>query len=182
MAANGIDVVLRSPQQGMPGAKLPGHIVAVECADYMETSPIGRAEWILLLGELTGNREAAANVFENVIDNYSSLVFEVSGATSPRPKLLAETEYSGVWYVPQGGSYMARMYADAGADWPWSDTEGSGSLSLSLEEVAKKALDADVWLVRSYGYETTPATLKALNPRYANFEAVKNGNIYSCNT
>ena len=77
---------------------------------------------------------------------------------------------------------MARMYADAGADWPWSDTEGSGSLSLSLEEVAKKALDADVWLVRSYGYETTPATLKALNPRYANFEAVKNGNIYSCNT
>ncbi len=182
MAANGIDVVLRSPQQGMPGAKLPGHIVAVECADYMETSPIGRAEWILLLGELTGNREAAANVFENVIDNYSSLVFEVSGATSPRPKLLAETEYSGVWYVPQGGSYMARMYADAGADWPRSDTEGSGSLSLSLEEVAKKALDADVWLVRSYGYETTPATLKALNPRYANFEAVKNGNIYSCNT
>lgn len=182
MAAKGIDVVLRSPQQGMPGLKLPENIVSVECADYMETSPIGRAEWLLLLGELTGKREAATGIFEDVIDNYSSLVLKVSGASTPRPKLLAETEYSGVWYVAQGGSYMARMYADAGADWPWADSKGSGSLSLSLEEVAKEALDADIWLVRSYGYETTSSTLKALNPRYSNFEALKKGNIYSCNT
>lgn len=182
MAASGVTAVLRSPMQGAAGAKYPSGVAAVECADYMEPTPIGRAEWILLLGELTGKRQVARDILDKVIDNYSSLVFKAGSATTPRPKILAETEYSGVWYVPQGGSYMARLYADAGADWPWADTTGSGSLSLSLEEVAAKALDADMWLVRSYGYETTTSTLKALNPRYTAFEAWKRGNIYSCDT
>lgn len=182
MAASGVTAVLRSPMQGAAGAKYPSGVAAVECADYMEPTPIGRAEWILLLGELTGKRQVARDILDKVIDNYSSLVFKAGSATTPRPKILAETEYSGVWYVPQGGSYMARLYTDAGADWPWADTTGSGSLSLSLEEVAAKALDADLWLVRSYGYETTTSTLKALNPRYTAFEAWKRGNIYSCDT
>lgn len=182
LAASGVKAVLRSPMQGVAGAKYPAGVAAVECADYMEPTPIGRAEWILLLGELTGKRQEARDILDKVIDNYSSLVFKAGSATTPRPKILAETEYSGVWYVPQGGSYMARLYADAGADWPWADTTGSGSLSLSLEEVAAKALDADLWLVRSYGYETTTSTLKALNPRYTAFEAWKRGNIYSCDT
>ena len=182
MAASGVKAVLRSPMQGVAGAKYPSGVAAVECADYMEPTPIGRAEWILLLGELTGKRQEARDILDKVIDNYSSLVFKAGSATTPRPKILAEPEYSGVWYVPQGGSYMARLYADAGADWPWADTTGSGSLSLSLEEVAAKALDADLWLVRSYGYETTTSTLKALNPRYTAFEAWKRGNIYSCDT
>lgn len=181
MAASGVTTVLRSPQGGVV-ATYPGNVVAVECADYMEPTPIGRAEWILLLGELSGQRDKARMIFEEVIDNYSALAFKARSAESPKPKLLAETEYSGVWYVPQGGSYMARMYADAGAEWPWADTTGTGSLSLSLEEVAAKALDADLWLVRSYGYDTTTATLKALNPRYTAFKAWKNGNIYSCNS
>lgn len=182
MAASGVTAVLRSPMQGVAGAKYPSGVAAVECADYMEPTPIGRAEWILLLGELTGKRRASRDILDKVIDNYSSLVFKAGSATTPRPKILAETEYSGVWYVPQGGSYMARLYAASGADWPWADTTGSGSLSLSLEEVAAKALDADLWLVRSYGYETTTSTLKALNPRYTAFEAWKRGNIYSCDT
>ena len=182
LAANKIEVVLRSPMQGISQAKYPAGTIAVECADYMETSPIGRAEWILLLGELTGRRSEAIALLDSVIDNYASLVFEVSKATSPRPKILADTEYSGTWYVAQGDSYMARLYHDAGGDWPWADSSGSGSLSLSLEDVATKAMDADIWLIRSYGYETTPETLKAMNPRYSSFKPLISGKIYSCNT
>lgn len=182
MASAGITAVLRSPMQGVYSAKYPDKVVPVECADYMELTPIGRAEWILLLGELTCKRDEARKIFDEVIDNYSSLVYKAKGAQSPKPKILAETEYSGAWYVAEGGSYRARMFADAGAIWPWADTKGSGSLTLSLEEVANKALDADLWLVNSYGYDTTTATLKALNPRYTAFKAWKNGNIYSCNT
>ena len=182
MVANGISTVLRSPMQGVDNTRYPSSVTVVECADYMEATPIGRAEWILLLGELTGRRKQARELLDEVIDNYSTLVFKVKSATSPKPKILAETEYSGVWYVPQGGSYMARLYADAGAEWPWAETKGTGSLSLSREEVAHKALDADLWLVRSYGYETSKESLKKLNPRYAAFEAWKRGNIYSCDS
>lgn len=182
MAAVGVDVVLRSPSQETLAMRYPAGAVEIECTDYLEPTPISRAEWILLLGELSGNREGARRIFDQVIDNYESLAFKASAATSPRPKILAETEYSGVWYVPAGESYMARLYADAGADWPWADTKGTGSLALSLEEVAAKALDADMWLVRSYGYNTTRASLKALNSRYTAFKAWKDGAIYSCDS
>lgn len=182
LVASGAEVVLRSPMQGMSGAAVPPGIVAVECADYMEDTPMGRAEWILLIGELFGRSDEARAVFDSVIDGYSSLKLRVMSSAVPNPKILVETETSGVWYVPAGGSYAARMYADAGADYPWADTAGSGSLALSLEDVAARAIDADVWLVRSYGYETTPRSLRALNPRYAAFKALKEGNVYSCNT
>lgn len=182
LAASGARIVMRSPMQGVTSPALPPSVVPIECADYMEPSPIGRAEWIVLLGELFGKRHQAREIFEGVIDEYSRLAFKAKGATSDRPKLLVETETSGVWYVPAGGSYAARLYADAGADYPWADTSGTGSLALSLEEVASKAIDADVWLVRSYGYHTTPVTLKAMNPRYASFGALKEGAVYSCDT
>ena len=182
LAASGSQVVLRSPYEGMTTAPPPPGLVPVECLDYMESSPIGRAEWMLLFGELFGKREQAKAVFEDVIDKYSSLAFKVGSSSTPKPKLLVETETSGVWYVPAGESYAARLYADAGAAYPWADSKGQGSLALSLEEVASKALDADLWLVRSFGYETTPASLKALNPRYASFKALKEGNVYSCDT
>lgn len=182
LAASRSEAVLRSPMQDIVSPPLPSGIVPVEMTDYMEPSPIGRAEWLLLLGELFDRRDTARSIFDNVINDYNNLVIKASLAQTPRPKVLVETEYSGVWYIPAGKSYQARMLADAGAYYPWEDTEGQGSLTLSLENVAAKAIDADMWLIRSYGYETGPSTLIALNPRYAAFKAVKDKAIYSCNS
>lgn len=180
IATTGIEALLRSPVEGQT-MRLPSTVVPVECVDYMENSPIGRAEWILLLGELTGRRNEARRLFDGVIERYGNLVFKAKGAQSPRPKVLSETMYSGVWYVPAGESYMARMYADAGAEWPWADTKGTGSLPLTLENVISRALDADIWLVRSYGYEATPEAVLAQDARYKVFKALQTG-LYSCNS
>lgn len=182
LAAAGTEVVLRSPMQGANAASFPTGMVAVEMADYLETSPISRAEWILLIGRLFGKDAEAQTIFSDVVADYSDLALKVKLADKTTPKVLTETEVSGVWYVPAGKSYQARMLADAGASYPWSDTDGTGSLALSLESVAEKAMDADMWLVRSFGYETTPATLKAMNPRYAAFKAWKDGEVYICNS
>ena len=122
----------------------------------------------MLLGELFGRRDEARKVFDNVINDYNDLVLKAKLAQTERPKVLVETEQSGVWYLPAGKSYQARMLADAGACYPWEDTDGQGSLALSLESVAAKAIDADVWLIRTYGYSS--------------FKAVKKGGIYSCDS
>lgn len=182
LAAAGVEAVLRSPVAGQQSGQIPPQSVAIECVDYLETIPAARAEWILLLGELFDRRDQAQAIFQSTVARYDSIAAAVAHADSPRPKILVETEYSGVWYVPAGESYMARMYADAGADYPWADSAGTGSLALNLESVAAKALDADLWLVRSYGYEATPATLTALNPRYASFKALKEGKVYGCDS
>lgn len=181
LIASGAEIVLTSPMQGAT-INLPQNMVPVAMADYMENAPIARAEWILLLGELSGKRNLARDIFDSVIDHYSELVFKVTCASSKHPKVLIEVEQSGVWYVSAGESYMAQMLSDAGAEWPWADTKGAGSLALNLEAVAQKALDADLWLVRSYGYETTKESLAAMNPRYKAFKAWRDGNILSCNT
>lgn len=181
LAQAGVEAVLLSVFNGAT-VTLPPTAVEVKCVDYMETTPIGRAEWLLLLGELTDKRREAQKIFSDVIDNYSSTAFKAAGAQSPKPKILAETEVSGVWYVAGGNSYMARIFADAGAEWPWADTDDSGSLALSIEDVAAKAMDADLWLVRGYGFDTTPESLAAINSRYKAFKAWKEGNIYSCNS
>lgn len=182
LASSRAAVALRSPMQGTTAPTLPRGIVPIECADYMETSPIARAEWILLLGELFGRRNEARDIFTKVIDDYSGLVFKAGSSSLASPKVLTETEQSGIWYVPAGESYMARMINDAGGAYPWKDTPGTGSLPLSLEKVAERALDADVWLVKGFGYTPTAETLVRENKRYAAFKAVREGNVYGSDT
>lgn len=182
LAASGAQILMRSPMQASAAVNLPSSIVPVEMADYLETGPIARAEWLLLIGELFGNAPEAKRIFDNVLADYSDLSLKAKLAQSPAPKVLTDTEINGVWYIPAGDSFQARLLADAGAAYPWADTEGSGSMALSLEEVAGKAIDADLWLVRSFGYETTPATLRTANSRYTGFKAWKDKKIYSCNT
>ena len=157
LAAARAQVALRSPMQGITAGALPSSTIPVEMADYLETTPIGRAEWLLLLGELAGTRDTARRIFTDVIDRYSDIKFKASAASSPKPKVLTETEQSGTWYLAAGKSYAARMLADAGADYPWADTEGTGSLSLSIEKVAEKAI-------------------------VATFKPVKTGNVYGCDS
>lgn len=182
IAAGKVEVILRSPVNGVVGSLLPQGVIPIECVDYMENTPIGRAEWMLFYGELFGKGKEVRKILDEVIESYGELVLKSRSSNIPNPKLLVETETSGVWYVPAGGSYAARLYADAGADYPWKDTKGQGSLALSLEEVASSAIDADIWLVRSYGYETTPETLLRLNPRYGVFKSLKDDNVYSCDS
>lgn len=182
LVSSGASVLLRSPDDNGFLYKLPNSVMPIEMVDYLETTPIARAEWLLLLGHLLGCNAKADSIFYKVVDDYSDLALKVKLCGDTRPKVLVETESSGIWYVPAGNSYQATMLSDAGADYPWSSSEGTGSLALSLESVAEMALDADVWLIRSYGYETTPHTLASLNPRYKAFSAWQNGKIYSCNT
>ncbi|MDE6468193.1 MAG: ABC transporter substrate-binding protein [Muribaculaceae bacterium] len=182
LASSMATVALRSPMQGIAAHGLPLGIAPIECADYMEASPIARAEWILLLGELFGRREEARNIFTKVIDDYSELVFKAGNSSLPKPKVLTETAQSGIWYVPAGESYMARMISDAGGAYPWIDTHGTGSLPLSLEKVAERALDADVWIVKGFGYTPTAETLVRENKRYSAFKAVREGNVYGSDT
>lgn len=181
LVQSGSRVVLNSP---MPGAMpvLPPSVTCVPMADYMESSPIGRAEWIILLGELSGKRAEAMNIFDGVIERYTMLHMKASAAASPRPKVMADTEQSGVWYVASGDSYMARMLADAGAVWPWADVKGTDALPLGMEDVAARALDADIWLIRNYGGDITAESLAGTSARVKAFKAWKDGKIYVCNT
>lgn len=174
--------ILLSPFQGTNyGHIAKTDIPLIECADYMEATPLGRAEWIKLLGELTGRRREADSIFNSVAAAYEDCRKAVAASKEPRPTVLTETVTSGVWYVPGGQSYMARILADAGASYPWAGDKSAGSLSLDFGQVLAKAQNADFWLIKTFDIHSYADLQKqyALN---ANFKAFKQHKVMVCDT
>ena len=85
--------------------------------------------------------------------------------------------------MPAGGSYKGVLFRDAGLDFPWKDTDDTGSLPLDMETVLARAAQADVWFFESgLGAGPTLESLREQNRLYTHFKAYKNGNIFICNT
>ena len=156
-------------------------IPIIECADYMEYSPLARAEWMRFYGRLFGQGERADSLFKAVEHRYLALKEKANHVTH-RPTLIAEKPYSGVWYVPGGSSAMGILYRDAGADYLFSDRKKNGSLALSVETVFEVGQQADIWLIK-YNQKTplTLSQLKADYPPFAHFRAFRTGRVYGCN-
>ena len=183
MIALGVEVLLASPFQNAGyGAVEKTGIPIIECADYMETMPLGRAEWIRFFGLLTNKTALADSLFHATETHYLALKNAVATIT-PRPILLTEKKYGSSWYVPSGQSYMARLYHDAGADYVFSYLSGSGGTPLSFETVLDKAIHADYWLF-NYNRDTelTYQALASEYALYAHFDAFKKQRVYGCNT
>lgn len=167
------------------GADLKGidrlGIPVIQMAENLENTPLGRAEWIKFIGALTGERAKADSIFAAVEKHYTDLRGQAA-VSSNRPKVLTENMYQGVWYVPGGASYKARMIADAGGIYPWADDKSAGSLNLSFEQVLDRAQDADYWLLQVFGVELSRTALLKMDSRYASFQAVDKGGVYYCDT
>lgn len=176
------DGILLSPfQDGTYGQIAKLNIPIIECADYMEGTPLGRAEWIKFYGALLGKLDVADSIFNEVKTNYNRIKAQVAKSGGKRPLVLTETVVSGVWNVPGGQSYMARLIEDAGGDWPWADDKSTGSLTLDFNQVLAKAQHADVWLIKAFGVSSY-ADLKAGYGLNDQFDAFKNRHVWFCDT
>ena len=154
----------------------------VLCADYMESSPLGCAEWMRFYGRLFGLEARSDSLFSVVCSEYEALG-NAASSVAYRPKLMCELKSSSAWYVPCGESTMGRMYTDAGADYLFSSCDGNGSVPLSYEVVLDKAADADVWLLKyNADVDRTRESLLADFAGYSHFRPFKQHNIYACNT
>ena len=180
--ATGADALLVSPFENAGYAGVEGlDIPLIECADYMETSPLGRAEWMRFYGLLFGAETRADSIFRNIEAAYNALAAKASSAPS-RPRLLVDNVQGGVWYVPGGSSTMGRLFRDAGADYCFAYLPESGSVTLSFETIFSKARDADIWLIK-YGATTdlTYAQMAADYAPYSEFRAWRERRIWQCN-
>ena len=178
------DALLLSPYENSGGhgqvekLKIP----IIECADYMETSALGSAEWIRFYGLLFGREALADSIFAEVEKNYNE--WKTLATAQPiKPRLMCEMKSGSAWYVAGGRSTTGKLYADAGANYVFASYPNAGGVPLSFETVFDKAQDADVWLMK-YNHPTdkTYKSLREDYAPYANFKAFKEKNIYHCNT
>ncbi len=154
----------------------------IMCADYMESSPLGRAEWMRFYGRLFGKAVLCDSLFASVCNEYETLCGAVKNVVY-RPRLMCELKTGSVWYMPCGGSTMGRMYADAGANYLFSYNNGSGSAPLSYEVVFDKAYDSDIWLFKYNSEQNkTYSSLLSEYAGYGHFKPFREQVIYACNS
>lgn len=179
----GAELVIASPFENSgygPVEKIG--IPIIEGADYMESSPLGRTEWIRFYGLLFGQEKRADSLFRETERTYLSLK-TLAADVAERPTVFSEKKYGSSWYMPAGDSYMARLYADAGADYVFKTLPGSGSTPLAFERVLEQAIHADYWLLKyNQSADLTYQGLRMEYTPYEHFDAFRDRRIYACNT
>ena len=190
------EAILLSPFENSGGyGKLDKlHIPIIEAADYMESSPLGRAEWMKFYGMLFGNEEGKSNgisgscepkadsLFAKIEKEYLSLKAQAAGY----PKglsILTERKTGNVWYVPGGQSTIGILLKDANARYIFEDDQHSGSLAMSPEQILAKGKQVDVWAFKYFG--GAPLSQAQLLQEYDGYKALaafSRGNIYQVDT
>lgn len=145
-------------------------IPLVECADYMESSPLGRAEWMRFYGRLFNEAAKSDSLFHSVSKSYLELKDRAAGFTK-RPTVMLDTKAGSAWYVAGGNSTIGQMINDAGGEYIFKDRSESGSIPLSFETVYEKANEADIWLMKNSS--DTRMTYESLKKDYASYEKFK---------
>jgi iron complex transport system substrate-binding protein len=190
------EAILLSPFENSGGyGKLDKlHIPIIEAADYMESSPLGRAEWMKFYGMLFGNEEGKSNgisgscepkadsLFAKIEKEYLSLKAQAAGY----PKglsILTERKTGNVWYVPGGQSTIGILLKDANARYIFEDDQHSGSLSMSPEQIIAKGNQVDVWAFKYFGGNAlTKQNLLAEYQGYQALKAFQTGTVYETDT
>ena len=175
------DAILLSPYQDASYGQIASlDIPIIECADYLEYDPLGRAEWVKFYGELVGKQAEADSLYNAVVTAYNDLKRLAAGAKT-HPTVVTEMVISGVWNVPGGQSYMARILGDAGGEYLWAQDKNTGSLALDFNQVLAVAHDADYWFIKW----TNINSLKDLQGAYdlnKEMAAFQNKRVYVCDT
>ena len=156
-------------------------IPLIECAEYMETSPLARAEWMRFYGLLFGVSEKADRLFHQVDSSYTSLK-QQAVKTGKGRSVIVDKVVGSVWYMPGGRSTIGQMLQDAGGEYPWASDTQSGSLSLPFETGLERGGQADVWLFRySSDHEWNYQELLTGHRGYDQIAAFRQHNVYGCN-
>lgn len=175
------EVALVSPFQNSDHSAISKTgITVIPMADYMETTPLGRAEWILFIGALYNDLDKAREIYSRVSADYSRLARQAA-QSSFHPLVLTETPVSGVWYCPGGNSYAANLIKDAGGRVIFHDNKDAGSIQADCSTVYDRAAQADVWLIRSFG-PLDKKTLNQASPLISKMKPFANNLIYICNS
>lgn len=159
---------------GYPTLREAG-IPVIADAEWLEPTPLGRAEWVKVFAALTGTERQAGQAYRAIRDRYHALT--ARAAPAKPVDVLVGTMYSGSWSMPTGTSYSGRLVADAGGVYPWLADAGAETLQLNFESVYARTGTAPLWLVTD-DWQTVDDAV-AQDPRYGELSAVRGGQVWS---
>ncbi len=147
--------------------------------EYLEESPLGKAEWMVALAEVIGRRATGLQRFAEIPLRYNALKRQVAEEVHDAPAVMLNTPYGDNWFMPSTGSYLARLIADAGGDYLYRKNTGNTSMPIDLEEAYLLVSQADVWL--NVGSAQSLDELQALCPKFTDTRCFRSGAVYNNN-
>ena len=147
-------------------------------SDFLEQSPLGRAEWIKFFGALLNTEKKADSIFNEIEKEYQRIK-ELASRQENKPTILSGVVYGDTWFLPGGNNWAATFFNNAGGEYVWDADTTSGWLELSFEAVYEKANDADFWI----GTSTlgTLDEMKGQDDRYTSFRSFEVAEVYNYN-
>lgn len=146
--------------------------------EYLEESPLGKAEWMVVLSELTDSREKGIEIFSEIPKRYLSLK-ALTESVGQCPTVMFNMPWNDSWVMPSTKSYMAQLVADAGAEYIYKENSSNSSTSIGLETAYGLIQKADYWI--NVGSATSLDELKTVNPKFADAKAVRERTVYNNN-
>ena len=149
--------------------------------EYVESSPLGKAEWMVTIGEIAGRREQSVALFEEIASRYTTLSTDIKAkiGEARRPQVMLNTPYRDAWFLPARSSYIVQLIEDAGGKTFTTQSEGNTSEPIDIEQALLYASQSDMWLNPS-GCNSI-AELVALNPKFATVPPVIRGEVWNNN-
>lgn len=181
LLASAPDIVLLYGITGASGmeAKLKElRIPFMYIGEYMEESPLGKAEWCVPVAEIIGCRERGIEIFNRIPKRYDSLK-TIAARVPERPDVMVNIPYGDAWIMSPPGSYMGRLITDAGADYIYPGDTTEVSRTIDIEEAYKLVNECDYWI--NTGRVTSKAALLAELPKFADVPCLKEGRVYNNN-
>lgn len=169
---------LGNPEQDAHPKLIEAGLPVAINAEYMETTPLGRVEWLKYMALFFNEEARATQAFTAIADRYNAMA-EIARGVTTRPTAFTGIPRGDTWYMTGGNSYFARFLADAGAQHLWADTDSTGSIPLSFEAVYDQAQQGEFWFNTSSW--TVLEEVVANDDRLADFTAYQTGNIYNNN-
>lgn len=145
--------------------------------EFMENSPLGRAEWIKLVGAMLDKTALSDSLFEEIEMKYLALK-NLAKKSESIPSVIDGSSFKGTWYAAGGRSFVAQLINDANASYYWSTDTTIGSLPLSFEVVLQKQGEADYWINCNAAAFTE---ILAVEPRCELLSSYRNSNVYHFN-
>lgn len=153
-------------------------VQVVFCGDYLETHPLGKAEWIRFFSLFFGLEDESETIFHRVDSTYRSLV-SMAERMDEKPRVLTGLPWKDTWYMAGGKSFAARLIEDAGGSYLWNDNRSTQAIPLDLESVYGRAVGADIWI--NPGAAISLEELYNFDERFRALPVLQKGNLYNNN-
>lgn len=151
--------------------------------DYLEESPLGKAEWLVAVSEIIGKRERGEKVFADIPIRYNAIKQKVKEYVANHKwelyRFMINTPYGDSWFMPSSKSYAVQLIRDAGGVFVYDKNSGNTSLAVDLEETYLLASHADVWI--NVGVANSLDEVARMCPKFTDIRCFRSGEVYNNN-